>query len=171
MTTNGTAAGSTPALEPLATNVEYTIGLMGRAQPGMLVFDGVDKIVLVANDGTEIFSKTTAQLGKVRRVEYALYFKVDGKTITIVFGNALKYVAASGGLMQAGVAGVVLSDLYAKGHTSASGMDQWEATLKATGNSGLNASARNTTKYFFYYPLIGLGVIFAVVLVIGLLAG
>ncbi|PKQ25281.1 MAG: hypothetical protein CVT64_10665 [Actinobacteria bacterium HGW-Actinobacteria-4] len=168
MSANGTPDKQTVNREPLATNVTYTSGMLGRPQPGMLVFDGVDTVTLIADDGAVVFSKSTSTLGRVRRAEYALYFKGEGKTIAVMFGNALTYMAASGSLLQFGVVGAVLADRNAKGHTKASGMDEWESALKATGNMGFNASSGNITKYLLYYPAIGIGVIGAIAVVIAL---
>lgn len=169
MSTDGTKPESAATREPLATNVEYMIGLMGRPQPGMLVFDGVETVTLVSADGTEIFSKSIAALGKARRVEYAIYFKPDGKLITVTFGNPLKYVAQGGAMMQFGIVGLVLADRNAKGHTKASGMDEWEAALKGTGNLSFNASSGNIVKQTLKYAAIGIGLIIVVAVVVALL--
>lgn len=165
-----------PATNRLETPVQFADGL-GRTQRGAtLSFDGTSLVTLTREDGTVRFSTPISSLGKVRRAEFALYFKVDGKMVTAMFGNPLKYIGKNVGIEAAGRAGGTVTSVAAgygavkasQKDNTASGLEAWVALLQEHGVMGLNASPQALWNKMWKWTGIVVGVLLVVGVVVAL---
>jgi len=153
--------------QPISTEVSYAIGMLGRATPGVLNYDGKGSIWLMDKSTNQpVFSQPISTITKVKRAEYALYFKIEGKTITVMFGNAIKYALKSGVTANIGVAGLAYSTVSANKMNNESGLENWVSLLQSSGSMGANFSPNNITKGTLKYASIGVGILILVVIYI-----
>ena len=126
---------------------------MGRPQKGTILYDGKGRVVLADDAGTPVFDKPLGEIGKVRRAEWAIYLKIDGKTVTLMFGNYKKYALTNAvlgvpigsdlGQIVGTLAGVKLSTDWNR----EAGQDDWWNLLTAYNPAGINATPVNNLKF------------------------
>ena len=175
MSDASSAAAEAPG--PIETPVQYTNGLLGKQNKGILKYDGTGSVTLINEDGTTRFSKTMAELGKVRRAEFCLYFKIDGKTVSIVFGDPRKYMLkdaarSQGGQLLGAAGGVAGAYAAQKGSHQAnikSGLESWVDVLRAGGAMGLNASPQGIWQNWFVKPMKWIGIVGGGLIVVALI--
>lgn len=165
----------TPAASrPMQTPVQYTEGMVGRTEKGAtLSYDGTGSVTLTRADGSVVFTKAVTELGKVRRAEFGMYLKVDGRLVFVMFGNPLKYIGKSAGIEAAGhalgAAGSIAAGYgavkAAQHDNTVSGLEDWVEMFQAHGVMGLNASPQAIWKQTWKWAGIGIGVLFAIILV------
>ncbi len=153
--------------QPIVTEVSYARGMLGRATPGVLNYDGKGNIWLIDKSTNQpVFSQPLNTIKSVKRAEYALYFKIEGKTIAVMFGNALKYAVKSGATANVGVAGLAYSTVSANKMNTESGLETWVSLLQASGSMGANFSPNNITKGALKYGSIAVGILILIVIVV-----
>ncbi len=138
---------------PLVTPIDYVVGMTGRPQTGTLVYDGKGRVVLADDAGEPVFEKPLGEIGKVRRAEWAIYVKIDGKTITLMFGDYKKYALTNAvlnaplgsdlGQLVGTLAGMKLSTDWNR----QAGQDDWWDLLTAHNAAGIDASPANAPKF------------------------
>ncbi len=127
------AANSNGAIQ---TEVQYSVGLLAKPAKAVISYDGNGLIQLVdSTTNTAVFSKHIHEMGKVTRAEYALYMTVPGipKKVTVMFGNAKRYITENAAGMPFGVTGAVGGVLRSNQMNKESGIEHWVAIFKANG--------------------------------------
>lgn len=127
---------------PMETAISYTVGMLGKTKEGIILYDGKETVTLKdKTTGSVVFSEAFSKLKKVRRAEFALYFKSSGKTIAVLYGDYKSYSANVGTALSYGFTGVATT--RANTINDASGIEDWIKIFETAGIIGLNASPRN----------------------------
>lgn len=119
----------------VTTDITYSVGLLTPPTAGTISFDGVNMVTLIdKKTGNTVFSMPIQHLGKVTRVEYALYVNVPGmKRVTIMFGNPRRYLTENALAMPYGTAGAVTGVVRSNQMNQRSGLQQWALIFKQYG--------------------------------------
>lgn len=144
----------------ITSSVNYTIGWLGKKRPGIMKFDGVS-ITLQDIKGTTIFSSSIEAIKNVKRIEFGIYFYIEGKKMIFVsFGNELDYVSKGAAL--GGGVGVLIDTQVSNIMNEQSGMEDWVRLLEKYNKINLNASPNNLQKWGLLMGVGFVGIFFAI---------